>query len=87
MARPDNLVLPSPHPALSRKRERVQLYVRRLGVRSFITSVSERRAVPSAAKLSSASQLLMIASISGHSSSRIEYHAVSRFFPLKMRWL
>jgi hypothetical protein len=54
---------------------------RRLGLRFCINSDSERRALPTASKLWSDNQALMISRTSGHSSSNIEYHAVSRFLP------
>jgi hypothetical protein len=43
--------------------------------------------VPSWSKFDGASHRSIISRTSGHSSSRIEYQAVSRFRPLKIMWL
>ena len=64
-----------------RKRRASIVQPRTLGLRFCINSDSERRALPAGSKLSSDNQALMISRASGHSSSNIEYHAVSRFRP------
>ena len=60
---------------------------RRLGPRSAISAAKEVLAVPSWSKFDGASHRSMISRTSNHSSSRIEYQAVSRFRPLKIMWL
>ena len=56
-------------------------------LRPAIIAASERFATPRTSKLSSASHLRRMARTSGHSSPRIEYHAVSRSSPLQIMWL
>jgi hypothetical protein len=52
-----------------------------------VIAESERRCWPAASKFSATSQVSIAVRISGHSVSRIEYHAVSRFRPLTIMWL
>ena len=48
---------------------------------------SERRCIPASSKFTGSSHASIICRIAGHSVSRMDYHAVSRFRPLTIMWL
>ena len=57
----------------------------RAAVSARLRSPRDRRCFPSSSKFAGSSQVSKLARSAGHSWSRIENQAVSRFMPLKMR--